>query len=87
MINGISGAFIGPIILVIMFSTQSSSSDLVEFYSVMNNPDYAMYVALIGLGLILFTGGMNLVASTAVSREGKNFWISKMIPVSAERQV
>ena len=30
---------------------------------------------------------MNLVASTAVSREGNNFWISKMIPVSAERQV
>jgi len=87
MINGISGAFIGPIILVIMVSTQSSSPEMADFYGVMNNPAYAMYVALIGLGLILFTGGMNLVASTAVSREGNNFWISKMIPVSAERQV
>lgn len=87
MINGISGAFIGPIILVIMFSAQSKSPDMAEFYSAMKNPEYAMYVALIGLGLILFTGGMNLVASTSISREGSCFWISKMIPVSAEKQI
>lgn len=87
MINGLSGAVIGPLMLGIIFIMQPQSSDMNEFYKYLHNPDFAIYVSLIGLGFILFTGGMNLVASTSVSREGNNFWIAKMIPVSAEQQV
>ena len=36
---------------------------------------------------MLFTAGMNPAASTSMSREGNNFWISKLIPVTARQQV
>ena len=36
---------------------------------------------------MMFTSGMNLVASTSLSREGRTIWITKMIPVSARQQV
>ena len=50
---------------------------------VMNNMQYFIY-----LGMICIMGvGMNLGASTCISREGQNFYFCKMIPVPPETQV
>lgn len=87
MINGIAGALLGPIMLVIVFATKTQSPETQELFAMLKNPEYSLYVTLGGLAFILFTGGMNLVASTSLSREGSNFWIAKMIPVSAENQI
>lgn len=87
VINGLTGALIGPFILLVMLFTQGSDKDSFEIMKAIANPDFAPYVTLAGLGVMLFTSGMNLVASTSVSREGKTLWILKMIPVSASQQV
>jgi len=84
VLNGLVGAFLGPIILVLMMFTKEGMGELVILAQ---NPRNAMYFSLAGLGLMLFTSGMNVVASTAISREGSTFWISKVIPQKPEVQV
>ena len=84
VLNGLVGTFLGPIILVLMMFTKEGMGELVILAQ---NPRNAMYFSLAGLGLMLFTSGMNVVASTAISREGSTFWISKVIPQKPEVQV
>jgi ABC-2 type transport system permease protein len=85
IINGLTGAIIGPILVIIMFFAQGSEK--AELLKYISNPDYSVYFLLGGLGLMLFTAGMNTVASTSVSREGRCFWVTKMIPVQPRQQV
>jgi len=87
MLNGMMGAVIGPFIVVLMLFAPGQSRELEFIFNFLNNPDYVVPITLGGLGFILFTGGMNIVASTAVSREGRTFWIAKMIPVSPKQQI
>ncbi len=87
VINGMTGAVIGPFLVIVLALTRGSDEDSMMIMNALNNPDYAVYVTLGGLGLMLFTAGMNIVASTAVSREGQTFWIAKMIPVAGRQQV
>ncbi len=87
VINSLTGALIGPFILLVVMFTQGSDAETLELMKALRNPEFAPYVALGGLALILFTAGMNLAASTSVSREGKTLWILKMIPVPAKQQV
>ena len=87
VINGLTGVFVGPLIIFMMFFVQSSDPDMKKLLGFISNSKYGFYVALGGLGIMLFTAGMNVVASTSVSREGNTFWIAKMIPVSPKRQV
>ena len=85
VMNGITGAIMGPfMIIVTLFGKDRQSS---EIFLVLNNPQFALPVALAAVGLMLFAGGMNITASTALSREGAGFWISKMIPVTPRIQV
>jgi hypothetical protein len=86
-INGLTGAIMGPFIVLILFFAKGSDADAQQLMGFISNPEYAKYIALGGLGLMLFTSGMNLVASTSVSREGSTLWILKMIPVSVKNQV
>jgi len=87
VMNGLVGTIIGPFILVIMLVVQGSEPEFAALFTEIANQEYAPYVLLGGLGLMLFTSGMNLVASTALSREGQTLWITKMIPVTAKQQV
>lgn len=87
VLNGLTGAFIGPIIFATMFFVRGSDPQISTLFNEIHNPDILPYVLLGGLGLMLFTAGMNLVASTSLSREGQTIWIAKMIPVTAKQQV
>lgn len=87
VINGLAGAIMGPFIIVIMFFARGSDQEATQIFEAVSNPEYQVYVTLGALGIMLFTAGMNLVASTSVSREGRNFWIARMIPVSPRKQV
>ncbi len=86
-LNGFIGNIIGPIIVLVMFTAQGQSSQMGEVLKFFQNPLVAGYVTLAGVGFVLFVSGMNTAASTSLSREGKTFWISKLIPVSPEHQV
>jgi len=87
VINSLVGVILGPIIFIIMIFVRRSDPELAEMFSEITKPEAAPYVLLGGVALMLFTSGMNLVASTALSREGKTIWIVKMIPVTARQQV
>ncbi len=87
VLNGLIGSIVGPLIILIMFSVKGSDNDAIQLFEVINKPEAAPYVLLGGLGIMLFTAGMNIVASTTLSREGNTFWVTKMIPVSAKQQV
>jgi len=51
--------------------------------------DYAgsPLVPVVGVGVVLFMASMSAVAGTAISREGKHFWISRSLPVLPRVQV
>jgi ABC-2 type transport system permease protein len=85
LLNGMSGAFAGPILgLMPIIGKKGQTQGTLD---VLNNEKYVLPLALGALGLVIFAAGMNLVASTAISREGQTFWISKIIPVPPETQV
>ncbi|MCX7708484.1 MAG: hypothetical protein N2484_01400 [Clostridia bacterium] len=84
-LNGLAGIIIGPFMVIMMFTAQREQRE--ELFKLINNPEYIVPVSLGGLAFMLFTSGMNIVASTSISREGKSFWISKMIPAAASQQV
>lgn len=87
VLNGLVGSVAGPLIMLMMILVQGSDPELAEMIGSLKNPEVTPYAALVSLGIMLFTAGMNLVASTAVSREGRTIWIAKMIPVAAKQQV
>lgn len=87
VMNSLVGTIVGPFILILMLIVQGSDPEFAALFAEVANPEVAPYVLLGGLGLMLFTSGMNLVASTALSREGQTLWITKMIPVTARQQV
>lgn len=87
VMNGLVGVITGPFIFIIMMVVQGSEPEFAALFAEIANPEVAPYVLLGGLGLMLFTSGMNMVASTALSREGRTLWITKMIPVTARQQV
>lgn len=87
VMNSLVGVIIGPFIFLIMMIVQESEPEFAALFAEIARPEIAPYVLLGGLGLMIFTSGMNLVASTALSREGRTLWIVKMIPVTARQQV
>lgn len=86
VLNGLVGSIAGPIIMVMMLMFKNEP-ELAELVGSVSEPGLVPYVALVCLGLMLFTSGMNLVASTSLSREGQTIWIAKILPVSAKQQV
>lgn len=84
-INGLTGIVMMPILLLLPFIT--SGPELEELQKLIHVPGSEMVVTLIGIALIIFTATVTLVASTAISREGSTFWISKLIPIPPRGQV
>lgn len=83
LMNSVGGVLIGPIILAIsVLSNDQSIEPLVNvLYS---NLDI---VTLGTIAFIAFLGIMNSVGSTTFSREGKNLWIQRTLPIRAEDQI
>ncbi|NSW91416.1 MAG: hypothetical protein HPY74_12220 [Firmicutes bacterium] len=86
VLNCLSGAIIGPFLLVLLMVTKDRGGGE-SLNALISDPNNFLYVQLIALAFMLYVSGINVTASTAVSREGQTFWISKMIPVSAKYQV
>lgn len=84
-INGLAGIIIMPLIIIISFS--ANGKDMEEFISLMQLPGADMAITIVGIFLSIFTSTTNMISCTAISREGKDVWISKLIPVSPKKQV
>lgn len=80
--------FLWPLFLLIPFLASGEGlSDLKELGQMIDNPKTAAIVVAAGFALIVFVTSNNAIASTAISREGKNFYINKYLPISYEKQI
>lgn len=82
-LNGFLGALIMPIAMIFPIMAQGQLRQLLTEIGSGRN---AAIATLAIAAMIMFVGSINTIASTSVSREGKFFYISKMIPVPAELQ-
>lgn len=83
--NGLAGMIMVPFIILMPFIARAE--EMKALLTQIRQPQLAMQVTLGSAGLVLFASSINIVACTSISREGKTFWISKMIPVPARQQV
>lgn len=86
LMNCLGTAAIMPIVFVIMYTTTGSELNLsaLQAYSFDGLTPYAI---LVGLALGLFFANMNLISSTAISREGSNYVFMKYIPMQLSAQI
>lgn len=83
LLNAIGGVIIVPIIFVISFMTGDESMEpLVEMLDV-----YPHFLVLVASGIIVLLGILNSIGATTFSREGKNLWIQRILPIKARDQV
>ena len=86
IINGLFGIVITPFLLPLSFQISGINDGTTVIREIINNPNY--YWETIGLAVIVIqiTSSINVVSSTCISREGKQFWICKIIPVKSSVQ-
>ncbi|HHW99009.1 MAG TPA: hypothetical protein GX738_05175 [Firmicutes bacterium] len=85
-LNGFLGALVMPIALIMPFFAQGRGGQLTELMVLVHTEPGSTALTLGVAAIIILLGAMNTIASTSISREGKLFYISKMIPVPAETQ-
>lgn len=80
--------FLWPLFFMIPFlSNNEGIEGLNHIGDMINNPRIAALVVAVGVALILFMSSNTSVSSTSISREGKNFYVNKFLPISFEEQV
>ncbi len=86
LLNGVLTALILPLIFVVMAKMDSGRGDATVFLRFLMSKT-SVYVIL-GAGVFMIViGCLNGTASSAFSREGRQFWMSKVIPVTPREQV
>lgn len=81
VLNGLINNIMVPVVLFISLRGGGFTDLSLE------NPRTRLIVNLIAAGVIILNNTLSTVASTAISREGKTFWISKRLPLTARDQV
>ena len=87
-LNCVLISLIYPLFFIIPFALGSSedTAELEGMYQFIRDTDKGiLLVVLVGAGFLL--GSINIISSTAFSREGKNFYFIKYIPVSYMTQI
>jgi ABC-2 type transport system permease protein len=86
-LNSLIGVIMFPVMLGVMSFTMTSNAELAgaaELFSQFQISNSMIYT--IAVAVSLFVCSTNLAAPTSLSREGKNFWLSKVIPVPYKTQ-
>ncbi|OLS02990.1 putative ABC transporter permease subunit [Tissierella creatinophila] len=84
LLNSIGGVIMIPIILVM--STISNGDEFMEIVTIFIKTKPEL-ITLVGIGFIVSLGMLNSVGSTTFSREGKNFWIQRTLPIKVSDQI
>ncbi|MCY6370144.1 putative ABC transporter permease subunit [Clostridium ganghwense] len=80
--------FLWPVFLLIpMLASPQGIGNFKELGMVINNPRIAALVVVVGFALIVFITSNSPIACTSISREGKNFYINKYLPISYKKQI
>jgi ABC-2 type transport system permease protein len=86
LLNGVLTVIILPLIFVVMSKMNSGHGDPMVFLRFLMSKA-SVYVILGAALFMVVSGCLNGTASSAFSREGGQFWISKIIPVTPREQV
>lgn len=84
LINSIGGVIIVPIILV-MSTFVDGGESMEPIRLILEGKPYL--ITLFGIGLIIALGMLSSIGCTTFSREGKNFWIQRTLPIKVEDQI
>jgi ABC-2 type transport system permease protein len=85
LLNGILAVIIIPAVIIIAgIGNQKGSLAFLLNWLTKSSP---LAITLIAASFFLISGCLNGTASSTFSREGRQFWISKVIPVSWHRQI
>ena len=87
LLNGILTAFLIPLIMVLMATVGSGRGDLGQLFRMLSSSSNPTLVVLSAACFLLICGCLNGTSSSSFSREGGQFWISKVIPVAPGEQV
>lgn len=88
VLNGFSASLIVPIIFVFGFRGIMRDPDMIRLLdAIYATGNAAFFTALVVAGLTVLVTALNTTAASAVSREGRYLWISKVIPVPPEKLV
>jgi ABC-2 type transport system permease protein len=85
LLNGILTVILVPVIFV-MAKVGSKGSDVSSLFSLISSRN-ALVTILVSAAFMTISGSLNGTAPSAFSREGSQFWMSKVIPVSAREQL
>jgi ABC-2 type transport system permease protein len=86
LLNGVLTVVIIPVVILLMATAGSSQSGLTVLIKLINSTQI-LGVVLASAGFMTICGTLNGTSSSTFSREGGQFWISKVIPASAREQV
>lgn len=88
-LNGLATFIAGPFILLVprLFQGAATNGELDFLFELLETLVDMRFVLLILAGLFVAIGMINPAVSTSLSREGKQFYISRVIPVSPAKQV
>ena len=86
VMNGFMASIIAPVAAVFpIIAEKGGLGPALDFLR--STPSSVEIVTLATAAVVAFLGSLNTTGSTSLSREGKNFWISKVIPVRPVEQV
>jgi len=87
-INCVLTNLLVPVLLGIPFLIQSNNQEgIMPWESLVSNPKGQIILMAVIIGLVIFLASSNAISATSLSREGKEFFISKYIPLSYSRQI
>lgn len=84
LLNGIISVILVPVMLLLMVRSSTGSASI-AFLRILGSGERTA-VTLFTAAFFVVCGCLNGTASSTFSREGRNFWISKVIPVAPGRQ-
>lgn len=86
LLNGLLSVILIPVVFIVMWNTGNRGSDVAGLMLLLGSSN--MPATILGAALFMtICGCLNGTASSAFSREGGQFWMSKVIPVSPADQV
>jgi len=86
--NGLIVIIMGPILIVLMMVTNGvSGGEFDQIFEIIQSAVDWQLAALCILGVLLVVTSLNTSVSTSMSREGKQYYLLRMFPLSAARQV
>ncbi len=86
LLNGTLVVLLVPVVLLLMVRTGSGRGDADSLVKMMTSAN-PLFVILASAAFMVLCGSLNGTSSSAFSREGVQFWISRVIPVAPREQV